>query len=242
MVRMNYGDSSLRDHRSLRFYGEGWLLVELLTWKRDKYRFLKSYQLLENEPPGRILDVGCLAGGAMLPLMKAGWECYGVELSDSYKVALERGVKCVRHNVEEGLPFEDCFFDVVWAEEILEHVLDTDFLLSEVYRVLKPRGVLILSTPNIASLTNRLKLLLGKYPDHLQYSNNGVGHVRYYTASVLLSQLSRHGFSVEKLTGNFLPAPKPLMREPFKRLVLSPLGNLLPTLSDVLIVKARKKR
>lgn len=229
------------DHRALNFYGEGWLLIELLTWERDKYRFLKSYKLLENERPGRILDVGCLAGGAMLPLMKSGWECYGVELSESYKVAVERGVKCVRHNVEEGLPFEDCFFDAVWAEEIIEHVLDTDFLLSEINRVLKPGGVLILSTPNIASLANRVKLLLGKYPDHLQYSNEGVGHVRYYTAGVLRLQLKRHGFEVEKLTGNFLPAPGPLMREPFKRFLLSPLGSLMPTLSDVIIVKARKK-
>ncbi|MBS7288578.1 MAG: hypothetical protein KIH01_07505, partial [Candidatus Freyarchaeota archaeon] len=58
---------------------------------------------------------------------------------------------------------------------------------------------------------------------------------------VLVSQLRRRGFRVEKLTGNFLPAPKPIMREPLKRFILSPLGSLLPTLSEVLVVKARKR-
>nr|MDO8061628.1 class I SAM-dependent methyltransferase [Candidatus Freyrarchaeum guaymaensis] len=234
---MNQSDG----HQQLSFYGEGWELIELLTWKHDRYRFLKSYKLLEGEKPGRILDGGCLAGGAMLPLMASGWECYGVELSDAYKVAVQRGVRCLQHDVREGLPFDDGFFDVVWAEEIIEHLLDTDAFLDEVHRVLRTGGVLILSTPNLASMANRLRLLAGKYPKYVQYSNEGVGHVRYYTAGVLKSQLKRHGFTVEKIVGNFLGAPDCLLKDWLKRLILSPLGTLMPTLSEVLIVKARKR-
>jgi len=62
------------------------------------------------------------------------------------------------------LPFENNYFDFVFAGEIIEHLFDSRFFLKEVHRVLKINGYLILSTPNLARIDDRLKFLLGKTP------------------------------------------------------------------------------
>jgi SAM-dependent methyltransferase len=121
-----------------------WKGYEEDIWKLDKYRFLKSYRLLESErkSSSRLLGVGILAGKELLPLVEERWECYGIELSKAYEVAKARGIKCIQHDVSKGIPFGDEFFDVVWAEEVIEHLYDTDYFLNEVYRVLKRGGIL----------------------------------------------------------------------------------------------------
>lgn len=52
----------------------------------------------------------------------------------------------------------------------------------------------------------------------------------------------RHGFTVEKLTGNFLSFPDPFQKKLLRKYILSPLGTVFPTLSENIIVKARKPR
>ncbi len=49
-------------------------------------------------------------------------------------------------------------------EEVIEHLYNSDLVISEIYRILKRNGILILSTPNLASWINRLVLLLGYQP------------------------------------------------------------------------------
>jgi len=208
--------------------------------KIDRYRIQKSYKLLENEPPGKILDIGCMGGKYMLPLLKKGWDCYGVEISEACKIAQKRGIKCVRCDASKGLPFKDEFFDVIWAEEIIEHILDTDFFLSECNRVLKLNRILIISTPNLASLINRIKLLFGLYPRYVQYNNCGPGHVRYYTVNILKNQLKVHGFKTVRIIGNFLSLPDPTPNKVIRTYILAPLGTVFPTLSENIIIKARK--
>lgn len=217
-----------------------WKSYEKVTWELDKYRFQKSYKLLEGEKTGKLLGIGIMAGKELLPLLEKGWECYGIELTNVYEVARDRGIKSIQHDVSKGIPFSDEFFDVVWAEEIIEHLYDTDHFLSEVNRVLKRRGILILSTPNLASLINRVKLLFGLYPRYVQFSSEGAGHVRYYTAKVLVKQLKRHNFFVERVMGNFLSFPDPFPTKPLRKYILNPLGTFFPTLSENIIVKARK--
>lgn len=74
-------------------YSKVWKEYERGIWQLDRYRFLKSYELLEGEKLGKLLGIGILAGKELLPLLKRGWDCYGIELSDAYEVAEERGIK-----------------------------------------------------------------------------------------------------------------------------------------------------
>jgi len=116
----------------------------------------------------RILDVGCGDGNFSSLLKRAcrAKEVYGIDISEKgVESARKNGVKAFQLDIDaEDLPFEDNYFDAIFAGEVIEHLFDTDHFLDEVHRVLKPEGILVLSTPNLASIHNRIALLLGYQP------------------------------------------------------------------------------
>jgi len=186
------------------------------------------------------LDLGCYDGRDSELFLKQGNKVYGIEiLSFPAEQAEARGVKVERFDLNKPhRPLEKEFFDVVVAGEIIEHVLSADSFLENIYQVLKPSGMLVLSTPNLASLGRRLLLLLGKNPfvevSELTDVNKvpAVGHVRYFTKGSLTRLLWAHGFDPLEITSDCF--------------VLGPLGSvflakLFPSLSWRLVVKAEKK-
>jgi hypothetical protein len=74
-------------------------------------------------------------------------------------------------------------------------------VLEEMARVLRPGGILIMSSPNQASLENRLRLLKGRsilaMPEKLFAAGDTFGHIRLYTPSEMESAMSKLGFSLE---------------------------------------------
>ncbi|HUD20147.1 MAG TPA: class I SAM-dependent methyltransferase [Patescibacteria group bacterium] len=149
-----------------------------------------------------VLDVGCNDGFISKKLLANSNIVYGVDIvKNNLLKAKEAGIKAYYHDIESGrMPFKENMFDVVILGDIIEHVFDTDALLKESYRLLKKRGKLIVTTPNVASIGRRLMLLFGVSP-YLEYSphltTNGlpsVGHIRYYTQSTLESQLKVNKF------------------------------------------------
>lgn len=89
-----------------------------------------------------------------------------------------------------GLPFDDGSFDLVVCLDVLQHVADTQRLLSETRRVLAPRGVLGLSVPYHGRLKNVL-IALGAFERHHDPLEPVL---RFYTARSLRSLLTRLGF------------------------------------------------
>jgi glycosyltransferase involved in cell wall biosynthesis/SAM-dependent methyltransferase len=102
-------------------------------------------------------------------------------------------------NVEEdSFPYEDDQFDVVLFCEIIEHLLsDPARALSEIRRVLKPGGVLVLTTPNVTRLDNVRKIIAGEniYDPYSGYGPYG-RHNREYTPQDLFRLLTANGFHV----------------------------------------------
>src|SRR6266849_5334632 len=104
---------------------------------------------------------------------------------------------------KEPLPFADGQFLVVTFSEVLEHlpVERVSFVFSELARVIRPKGVLLVSSPNQASLECRVRLLRGKsilaMPD-IDPAIGVFGHIRLYTPAEIKSALRRLGFTLER--------------------------------------------
>lgn len=130
--------------------------------------------------------------------------------------------------------------DTVFALEVIEHMIDTDVFLDRIHTCLKEKGLLVISTPNINNLRNRVLVPLGKYPSALEYRNI-IHHVRLYNIAAIRSQLTEHGFVVKKIFGvGFFPYRGPMGNKVY-RWLSERLGDIFPSLCANMIVIARKK-
>lgn len=204
-------------------------------------RLQKVLRVISAEPPGRLLDLGCGGGEFSGELRAMGWQVFGLELIQAQASrASARGIRMVVGEVSAGLPFRAGEFDLMFAGEIIEHLLDTDAFLADIHRVLKHGGVLVLTTPNLASFENRLRLLLGRYPMWVDYRLGSSGHVRAYTPRVLRDQLAAHGFEVEHHVGNWVPIIPQRFADDMKYPWLRVTGDWWPSLAMAIIMKCRK--
>ena len=204
-------------------------------------RLRKVFKLISEEPWGRLLDIGCGAGEFSRRLRAAGWKVFGLELTTGQASrASALGIRTVVGEVSAGLPFRSEELDLVFAGEIIEHLLDTDGFLAEIHRILKRRGVLVITTPNLVSFENRLRLLLGRYPMWVDYRLGSSGHVRAYTPRILRSQLAAHGFNVERHVGNWVPIIPQRYADDVKCPWLRVTGEWWPNLAMAIIMKCRK--
>jgi 2-polyprenyl-3-methyl-5-hydroxy-6-metoxy-1,4-benzoquinol methylase len=206
-------------------------------------RYKKVTKLILEERPGKLLDIGCSSCDFSCRFKKVGWDVHGIDIArNKVKLAKEKGAKAVVGDFSKRLPFKSSLFDAVFAGEVIEHLVDTDLFIKEINRVLKLGGKLILTTPNLTSLENRIRILLGVYPVWVDYRLGGAGHVRAYTPRVLKQQLRQHGFKIEKHWGNFVPPITQAFLDDISFPPLGWLGYIFPSLSQGIIVKAEKVR
>ena len=147
-----------------------------------------------------VLDLGCGAGEFSAALLQAGATPVAVDVAAE---ALRRARACVP-NLDarlwrdgEPLPLEDCSVDAVWAGEVIEHVVDVAPWLSEVRRVLRPGGTLLLTTPNHGPLT-LLPLVFSRrrFAERFEPRSD---HVRFFSRRTLVALLDDLGFDVDDL-------------------------------------------
>lgn len=174
-------------------------------------------QLSLIEPPHnqrlRVLDLGCGAGTPSKTLMGdvTKYHVVGADLSVQ---ALERYVgdtqRCGVQLDAQHLPFREDSFDVIVSDDVIEHLVDTDSYAREIFRVLAPRGWLMLSTPNLAAWFNRIALVFGIQPAFSEVSfervfgrpgDDIVGHLRLFTSRSTCEFLNYHGFEIIDLRG-----------------------------------------
>ena len=115
--------------------------------------------MLDAKPNEVILDVGCGHGRDLIQLSKKGCICTGIDFSS--RMIEEARKELLKDCIEEvgleigdaaNLRFSDETFDKVYASEVLEHIPNYNRAISEMARVLKPAGYLVITTPNRRSL------------------------------------------------------------------------------------------
>jgi len=120
--------------------------------KKHMIKFIKF--LLRNKYTIKWLDIGCGLGLVVKEALEEGINCYGIDISE---YAVNNAI--IKDHVKLGsiadIPFGDNTFDAISAFDVIEHVhpKETEKAISEMYRVLKNGGFLILTTPNPCSLT-----------------------------------------------------------------------------------------
>ncbi len=115
----------------------------------------------------KYLDLGCGDGElTMQRAEKMGTHIiFGNEiLFGEAKKAEERKISVKKENLNKRLSYKDNEFDVITATQVIEHLDNIDVFISELRRILKPNGILVVSTENLASWHNILALVLGMQP------------------------------------------------------------------------------
>ncbi len=137
---------------------------------------------------GKVLDVGCGPGIFLEMARDRGWEVAGVEIGSWAREAARERDLPVHIGTLEDAPFQEGEFDLITFHATVEHLSSPREVLSEAGRLLKPEGILaITSLPNFASLTIRLGL------DDFAL-NRPMGHLNYFSHRTFSEMLRRIGF------------------------------------------------
>jgi len=139
---------------------------------------------------GRVLDVGCADGRFLEVARDASWQIEGVETSRVFIAEAERLVGPVVHPaVLQEARLSGARFDAVNMSHLIEHVRNPGDLLREAWRILRPGGVLAISTPNVGSLAARAQR--GDW--HLICPRQ---HIALYASRTLTSLVRSCGFTI----------------------------------------------
>ncbi len=191
--------------------------------------------------PLRILDIGCNDGKLTNKYAKFG-DVVGIDIN---RQGLNRAIKnkkitYICSDISGIKKKYKSYFDVVIAGDIIEHIFDTDQFLDDIKYVLKYKGNLLLTTPNLASLGRRIFLLFG-YNPFIEYSiklpntDINVGHIRYYTADDLKNQLQFNKYNIARLLGSKINLSTKIAIPHF-------ISKYFPNIAVCLMVHAQKLR
>lgn len=132
-------------------------------------RVLKFIDIHSKGSSKEILDVGCSPGHIAISLARMGHTVTGIDLNDNYLVKYksewQKEISRKQWDIEKTrLDYNDEQFDYILFTEILEHISITHpkYILSDLFRLLKPGGILYLTTPNVSCFTNILQLVKNK--------------------------------------------------------------------------------
>jgi ubiquinone/menaquinone biosynthesis C-methylase UbiE len=170
----------------------------------ERYYQSEEWQAVKAHLPssGIALDVGAGRGIASYALAKSGFTVTALEPNPSLLVGggAIRNLANQTHlpiqvveQPSETLPFPDHSFDIVFARAVLHHTQDLGQATSEIYRVLKPKGLFIAIREHVISKAEDLSLFHQLHPLHKFY-----GGEHAYLLADYLSALNKAGFKIEK--------------------------------------------
>ena len=165
----------------------------------------KVMELLDKLPRGRLLDAPAGTGELSYLLQKQGFDVVAGDIDES--VVKARNVQIKKLDLNGLFPFEDSAFDYCINVEGLEHLENPFHTLREFSRVLKPGGVLIMTTPNVLNVFSRLRYVLIGF--HANFGDYYMDERNFYTLHInpvgfpeIAFAVKRCGLAIEKITTN----------------------------------------
>jgi len=175
-------------------FGKDYLAYEL----NNEEAFLKLQQLAlkdagfkanEGENNPAVLDIGCATGALLAHLRDYGWLVTGVEISPCAHFARNERKLDVRSLPLEENNFSGESFDVVLASHLIEHLNDPKAFLMEIRRILKDKGRVFITTPNISGFQ---AYLFGS-----RWRSAIFDHLYLFSKRTLSNLLKSAGFKIE---------------------------------------------
>ncbi len=214
-------------------------------------RYLETIKIINNlklPQSSKILDIGCYPPHLYNYLRENGHEVWGV--SSIHEPISDPQIKIL--DIEHSkLPFDSNKFDLVVFSEVIEHLTThPGKILSEIRRILKPDGYLLITTPNVLRTQNLIKMIISKniYFDISQLNGNpNHRHNREYTLAEISDLLKVIGLSIYN-SGYFISYSPVRQRNKSDSIQLKAikwlnycLMKLLPSRSDTIYVIGRKQ-
>jgi 2-polyprenyl-3-methyl-5-hydroxy-6-metoxy-1,4-benzoquinol methylase len=123
-----------------------------------RYQLARGTRLASGGAGETVLDIGCGNARDITPILRAGARIVGVDLSEGMIQQARMDLAAAGHGDVDlavgdatQLKYLTASFDKVLCSEVIEHIPDADAAVSEMSRVLKPAGTLVISTPNRSS-------------------------------------------------------------------------------------------
>lgn len=201
--------------------------------RKSRIELILKYSKLKN---GSFLDIGCGEGFVLEEALKYGYKPYGLDIAGNLHQSLDRSnIQFFKGNIFKA-NYPENHFSAIYMDSVLEHVDDPISILKEMYRILKPEGIIFTIVPNEDSLINDTKNLL--YTLMLQKSKYGrikpfvpPYHINGFNKKSLAYAIQSVGFNMIKLSqfgGNyrFWKAHDRFSKAYFRELILYPSGLL----------------
>jgi SAM-dependent methyltransferase len=149
--------------------------------------------------PCVILDYGCGKGKILFEVRKINSDAtlYGADISAIARRAAKKSIPTARIVLirdDQRTPVQSGSCDFVLSLDVIEHIYDTEQVFREFQRIVKPGGILLISTPYYGLIKNIAISLVGFDTIYNPVS----AHIRFYTRKSLKKLLSLHGFSIKK--------------------------------------------
>jgi SAM-dependent methyltransferase len=195
-----YVTPRLRDHllQQEKFYQilTGGNLEAAVERDRNPRRMKSLIQAARSYLPykrnGILLDVGCGFGAFLGAAKSVGWKAWGVEVA-SLAVSVASRYHDVFHGYLSDAPYEPNSFDVVRLNNVIEHVPSPRALLGDIRRVIRPGGLLFISTPNVESFTAALQGVRWRYVQ-------GEHHIYLFSLRTIRRLLETEGFKIVRVS------------------------------------------
>ncbi len=213
--------------------------------EKQKHRYVHTISNLVERyyTSGYILEIGSVPCHLTYILKRLGYPVVGMDINPNRVIGFIRkyNLDIIKFDIEvSNFPFKDNTFDVVLFTEVLEHLrINPLHVLKEINRVLKPGGILVLTTPNLYSLWNVGRFLIGRgiFPDpYTEFKKleeiGHMGHIREYSVKEIKKLLENTNFVVIEHKYVFYRN---------KSFITSLIFNILPILRPKLDIIAMKR-